>query len=98
MRTSVSCFWPFIFTVTMPPPAEASTDNLADLLLELFLHLPELRQHLLQRFDFHCYSSPGRLTFEIWPPNFSSIALTIGSSSNRARNSEPRCREQLRST
>ena len=40
------------------------------------------------------YSSPGRLTFEIWPPNLSSIALTIGSSSNRARNSEPRFDER----
>ena len=71
MRTSVSCFWPFIFTVTMPPPAEASTSKPVDLLLELLLHLPELRQHLLKSFDFHVYSSPGRLTFEIWPPNFS---------------------------
>src|SRR6266704_1375735 len=25
MRMSTICFWPFIFTVTMPPPAEAST-------------------------------------------------------------------------
>src|SRR5271165_1129608 len=25
MRTSNTCFWPFIFTVTIPPPAEAST-------------------------------------------------------------------------
>jgi len=25
MRTLTICFWPFIFTVTIPPPADAST-------------------------------------------------------------------------
>src|SRR5216683_6740864 len=55
--------------------------------LQVFLHLPQPRKHLLDSVDFHQDSSWRRFTSEIFPPKRCSIDRTIGSRSNCARNS-----------
>src|SRR5262249_37798430 len=55
--------------------------------LQVFLHLPQPRKHLLKRVDFHQVSSCCRRTSEILPPKRCSIDFTIGSLSNCARSS-----------
>src|SRR5258707_830235 len=55
--------------------------------LQVFLQLPESREHLLESADFHQDSSWLRFTSEIFPPKRCSIDRTIGSRSNCARNS-----------
>src|SRR6266404_2857908 len=58
-----------------------------DLALQVFLHLPEPRKHLLDSIDFHQVSSGRCFTSAIFPPKRCSIDFTIGSRSNCARNS-----------
>src|SRR5258707_5887885 len=55
--------------------------------LQVFLKLPESREHLLESADFHQDSSWPRFTSEILPPKRCSMDRTIGSRSNCARNS-----------
>src|SRR5438309_10461115 len=54
--------------------------------LQVFLQLPESRQHLLESADFHQDSSWFRFTSEILPPKRCNMDRTIGSRSNCARN------------
>src|SRR5229473_4864799 len=55
--------------------------------LQVFLKLPESREHLLESADFHQDSSWPRFTSEIFPPKRCSMDRTSGSRSNFARNS-----------
>src|SRR6266478_4307323 len=55
--------------------------------LQVFLHLPEPRKHLLDSVDFHQVPSGPCFTSAIFPPKRCSIDFTIGSRSNWARNS-----------
>src|SRR5262249_27641129 len=57
------------------------------LALQVFLHLPQSREHLLESVDFHQDSSCRRRTSVILPPKRCSIDRTTGSCSKRARNS-----------